>query len=65
MNRIFKITPWFIGFCFVMGILQIALVSFIGVKAVSEIGENGLQAVVEKVWCGKQQDCKLELNGDK
>ena len=64
MNRIFKLVPWFIGFCFVMGILQIALVSFIGVKAVSEIGENGLQAVVEKVWCGKQQDCKLELNGD-
>lgn len=65
MNRIFKLVPWFIGFCFAMGILQISLVSFIGVKAVSEIGENGLQAVVEKVWCGKQQDCKLELNGDK
>lgn len=65
MNWIFKLAPWFIGFCFVMVILQIVLVSFVGVKVVSEIGENGLQTVVEKVWCGKQQDCKLELGGDK
>ncbi len=61
MNRIFKITPWLIGFCFVATILQFVVFGILAVKVVDEVQDKGVKSIVENVWCGKQQDCKFEL----
>lgn len=34
-------------------------------KVVDTVGEQGLKNVVEQVWCGKDEDCKLPIPSTK
>lgn len=61
---IFKIVPWFIGFVFICILTGWIVFGVIASKVFSEVSDEGLKSVVENVWCGKQQDCKLELKGN-
>lgn len=49
---LFRLVPWFIGFVFIVVVLFWIVLGVLAYKGIGEIGEIGLRATVERLWCG-------------
>lgn len=56
---LFRIVPWFIGFCFVLIITIWIVGGVVLYKSVDTVNEKGVKGVIEGLWCGKEPNCKL------
>lgn len=57
----FRIVATFIVLTFVGIICFWVFAGVLAVKAVDQVGDQGVRGVVESLWCGKSPDCKLPL----
>lgn len=57
----FRVVSTLIAVVFVCIVLFWIGMGVLAVKTVDSVGENGVRGVVEQLWCGKNQDCKLPL----
>lgn len=54
---LFKVVPFFIAFCFVAIFVWWAVIAVLGYAIAKDVQSNGLQGVVNQVWCG-DRGCK-------
>ena len=57
----FRVVATIIALVFVGIVCFWIFAGALAVKAVDQVGEQGVRGVVEQLWCGKSPDCKLPL----
>lgn len=57
----FNIVATFIGLGFVATVIFWIFAGVLAVNTVDQVGDQGIRGVIEKLWCGKTEDCKLPL----
>lgn len=65
MDFLFRIVPWFIGFCFILVISGWIVLGIVAYKSINTVQEVGVKGVVEQLWCGKEPNCKLPVGEGK